>query len=151
MRITRDGIWHYRGSPINRPSMVKLFASVLKRDETGDFWLETPVEKCRIRVDDAPFVAVDISVSGSGRNQKISFRTNLDEIVTAGTEHPIRLEHDSATDNPSPYVMVRDGLEALISRSVYYDLVELAVEENRNGRTVLCVWSDGALFELGFV
>lgn len=131
--------------------MVKLFASVLKRDEAGDFWLETPMEKCRIQVDDAPFVAVDMAASGSGRNQKISFRTNLDENVTAGPDHPIRLEHDSATDNPSPYVLVRDGLEGLISRAVYYDLVELAVEIKRDGQTLLCVWSDGASFELGFV
>ena len=95
--------------------MVKLFASVLKRDEAGDFWLETPSEKCRIQVDDAPFMAVDILASGSGRDQRISFRTNLDENVTAGPEHPIRILHDPATGNPSPYVLVRDGLEALIS------------------------------------
>ena len=131
--------------------MVKLFASVLKRDEAGDFWLETPVEKCRIQVDDAPFVAIDILASGSGRDQNISFRTNLDENVTAGPEHPIRIRHDSGTGNPSPYVLVRDSLEALISRAVYYDLVELAVEENRDGQTYLCVWSGGASFELGTV
>jgi hypothetical protein len=151
MRITRDGTWHYRGSPINRPPMVKLFASVLKRDETGDFWLETPVEQCRIQVDDAPFLAIDISASGSGRDQKVSFRTNLDENVTAGPDHPIRILHDSMTGNPSPYVLVRDGLEALISRAVYYDLVDLAVEETRDGQTHLCVWSGGASFELGVV
>ena len=131
--------------------MVKLFASVLKRDEAGDFWLETPSEKCRIQVDDAPFMAVDILASGSGRDQRISFRTNLDENVMAGPENPIRILHDLATGNPSPYVLVRDGLEALISRAVYYDLVELAIEENRDGQTLLCVWSGGALFELGVV
>ena len=131
--------------------MVKLFASVLKRDETGDFWLETPVEQCRIQVDDAPFLAIDISASGSGRDQKVSFRTNLDENVTAGPDHPIRILHDSMTGNPSPYVLVRDGLEALISRAVYYDLVDLAVEETRDGQTHLCVWSGGASFELGVV
>ena len=151
MRITRDGIWHYRGSPINRPAMVKLFASVLKRDEAGDFWLETPIEKCRIQVDDAPFTAIDILASGSGQHQSISFRTNLDENVTAGPDHPIRILHDSATSNPSPYVLVRDGLEALISRAVYYDLVERAVEINCDRHTRLCVWSDGASFELGIV
>lgn len=151
MRITRDGVWHYRGSPINRLPMVKLFASVLKRDEAGDFWLETPVEKCRIQVDDAPFLAVDMSASGSGRDQTIIFRTNLDENVTVGPEHPIRIVHDSQTGNPFPYVLVRGGLEALISRAVYYDLVELAVEEDRDGQTHLFVWSGGVPFELGVV
>ena len=131
--------------------MVKLFASVLKRDEVGDFWLETPIEKCRIQVDDAPFMAVDILASGTGRDQSISFRTNLDENVIAGPANPIRVIHDSGTGNPLPYVLVRDGLDALISRAVYYDLVELAVEENRDGRTLLCVWSGGAQFELGVV
>ena len=131
--------------------MVKLFASVLKRDDTGDFWLETAIEKCRIQVDDAPFMAVEILASGSGRDQRISFRTNLDENVTAGPEHPIRIIHDSGTGNPLPYVLVRDGLEALISRAVYYDLVDLAVEDNRDGETLLCVWSGGARFELGVV
>lgn len=151
MCITRDGVWHYRGSPIKRPAMVNLFASVLIRDDAGDFWLETPLEKCRIQVVDAPFVAIDMSVSGSGREQKISFRTNLDEIVIAGPEHPIRIQHDLVSGNPSPYVLVRDGLEALISRAVYYDLVEQGVENVRDGINVLSVWSDGALFDLGVV
>jgi hypothetical protein len=151
MRITRDGIWHYRGTPINRMKMVKLFSSVLKRDETGDFWLETPVEKCRIQVDDAPFIAVDLTVSGSGRHQKISFRTNLDENVIAGRDHPIWFVHDPVTKTPSPYVFVRDGLEALISRAVFYDLMDRAVEENIEDGTRLCLWSDGELFELGVI
>ena len=151
MRITRDGVWHYNGSPINRMPMVKLFASVLKREETGDFWLETPVEKCRIQVDDAPFTAVDLSVSGFGQAQCVSFRTNLDEDLIAGPDHPIRLVHDTVTGNPSPYVLVRDRLDALITRAVYYDLVERAVEINRDRHTRLCVWSDGASFELGIV
>lgn len=131
--------------------MVKLFASVLKRDKNGDFWLETPVEKCRIKVDDAPFLAVEISSSGSGRDQNISFRTNLDEFVIAGPEHPIRVKHDVGHDNPSPYILVRDGLEALIARAVYYDLVELGVEDNRDGETILGVWSGGIFFELGSI
>ena len=151
MRITRDGVWHYNGSPINRIPMVKLFASVLKREETGDFWLETPVEKCRIQVDDAPFTAVDLTVSGLGQAQCVGFRTNLDENLIAGPDHPIRLVHDTATGNPSPYVLVRDRLEALITRAVYYDLVDLAVEDVRDGKTRLGVWSNGALFDLGTV
>ena len=151
MRITRDGVWHYQGSPINRMPMVKLFASVLKRDESGDYWLETPVEKCRIQVDDAPFVAVDLSVTGTGPIQTINFRTNLDENVIAGPQNPIRVIHDPASNNPSPYVHVRDGLEALISRPVYYDLVDLAVEDKRQDETIFCVWSDGERFDLGVI
>jgi hypothetical protein len=151
MRITRDGRWHYQGTPINRPKMVKLFSTVLKRDETGDFWLETPQEKCRIKVDDAPFVAVDLSVSGSGKNQQIEFRTNLDECVMAGPKHPIRVIHESGSENPSPYVTIRGGLDALISRSVFYDLVELAVENFTDGKTHLSVWSGGVAFDLGII
>ena len=151
MRITRDGVWHYNGSPINRLPMVKLFASVLKRDELGDFWLETPIEKCRIQVEDAPFTAVDLAVTGSGQAQCVSFCTNLDESVIAGPEHPIRLLHDEVSGNPSPYVLVRDRLEALITRAVYYDLVDLAVEDVRDRETRLGIWSGGVLFELGIV
>ena len=149
MRIARDGTWHYKGTPINRQPMVKLFASVLKRDETGDFWLETPVEKCRIQVDDAPFVAVEMESSGTGDKQLLQFRTSLDDNVTAGPDHPIRVDVDAETNEPSPYIRIRDGLDALIARSVFYDLVELGVEEPGDGETVIGVWSDGVFFALG--
>lgn len=149
MRITRDGIWHYCGSPIDRQTMVKLFASVLKRDEDGEFWLETPIEKCRIQVDDVPFIAVDMSVSGAGNGQIIKFRTNLDEIVIAGPDNPIRMSHEKFANGPTPYVLVRDCLDALISRAVYYDLVEIAVKVVAANKTVLGVWSGGEFFELG--
>ena len=149
MRIARDGTWYYLGSPIGRPAMVKLFASVLKRDENGDFWLETPVEKCRIQVEDAPFLAVEMRVRGTENKQALEFRTNIDEIVIAGPEHPIRVVTDSATGEPSPYIMVRDGLKALIARAVFYDLVELAEQRRVGDETVLGVWSAGAFFALG--
>jgi hypothetical protein len=149
MRIARDGAWYYHGSPIERRQLVKLFGSILKRDVQGDFWLETPVEKCRIQVEDAPFQAVEMSVDGGGQNQRLSFRTNVDDIVIAGPENQIRVMIDSETGEPSPYLQVREGIEALITRAVFYDLVELAVEEQDNDRTVLVVWSEGVCFTLG--
>ena len=149
MRIGRDGTWFYHGSPIGRKPLVKLFAGVLHRDDDGEYWLETPVEKCRIRVDDAPFTAVEMFVDGAGRDQRISFRTNLDEKVIADGAHPIRVAHDVETSEPSPYVWLRDGLEALIVRAVFYDLVELGEEAEIDGQIVLGVWSCGQYFPIG--
>ncbi len=146
IRISRDGTWYYRGSPIQRKPLVTLFSSVLKRDDGGQFWLETPVERGRIDVDDAPFVAVALDVSGSGESQTLIFHTNLDETVTADDDHPIRVETDGETGEPSPYVRIRDGLDALIARSVYYQLADLAVSRQDD---VLGVWSSGIFFELG--
>ena len=150
IRIARDGTWFYHGSPIGRKPLVKLFASVLRRAADGAYWLITPAEQCRIRVDDAPFTAVEMSVEGEGRNRLLTFRTNVDENVNAGPDHPIRVVTEPATGEPSPYIYVRDGLEALIVRSVFYDLVELGVEESQagGGRT-LGVWSGGMFFVLG--
>lgn len=149
MQIARDGTWFYHGSPIGRKQMVKLFSTVLRRDDAGDFWLETPIEKCRIQVEDAPFLAVEMMVEGSGTDQQLQFRTNLDEFVEAGPGFPIRVEIDSETGEPSPYIAMRDGLEALIVRSVFYDLVELGVEEQVDGEAILGVWSGGKFFTLG--
>jgi hypothetical protein len=149
LRIARDGMWFYHGSPIGRKPMVRLFASVLQRDAAGDYWLVTPVERCRIRVDDAPFTAVEMSATGSGPTQMLSFRTNVDDIVIAGPGNPIRVATDSTTAEPSPYVLVRNNLEALIVRSVFYDLVDLAEERVVAGATVLGVWSGGAFFPIG--
>jgi hypothetical protein len=149
LRIARDGTWFYHGSPIGRKPLVKLFAGVLRRDSAGDYWLVTPAERCRIRVDDAPFTAVELSVAEPGPDQVLSFRTNIDEIVMAGLDHPIRVVTDPATGEPSPYVLVRDGLEALIVRAVFYDLVDLAVEREVAGVRVLGVWSGGTFFPIG--
>lgn len=149
IRIGRDGTWYYKGSPIGRPALVKLFASVLRRDGSGDYWLVTPVERGRIEVDDAPFVAVELGIAGAGRDQALCFRTNLDERVTADRAHPIRVAHDRATGAPSPYVLVRPGFEARILRAVYYQLVELGVEEDVAGDHLFGVWSRGAFFPVG--
>jgi hypothetical protein len=148
MRIASDGTWYYRGSPINRPALVKLFASVLRRESDGLYWLVTPAERGRVVVEDAPFVAVALDIEGEGRNQRLIFRTNLDEIVAAGAAHPLRVE-TAADGTPSPYILVRPGLEARIARPVFYELADLGIEETSDGETKFGVWSDGVFFELG--
>ena len=149
MRIARDGTWYYLGSPIGRKPLVKLFASVLRRESDGDYYLRTPAEICRIKVDDAPFVAVDVDAEGDGPAQRLVFRTNLDDVVTADADHPIRVRFDPATAEPSPYVLVRDGLEALIARAVYYRLVAIGEERPAARGPELGVWSGGQFFVLG--
>lgn len=152
LRIGRDGTWYYLDSPIQRLPLVKLFSSVLRRGDDGRFWLVTPAERGIIHVDDAPFVAVDVDLDPpdglAGPGSTLSFRTNLDETVVAGPDHPIRLATDPETGEPAPYVLVRDGLEALINRATYYRLAEMAVEREA-GSTEFGVWSGGAFFPLG--
>ncbi len=148
MRIARDGTWHYRGSPIGRLPLVKLFASVLRREPDGSYWLVTPAECGRIEVDDVPFLAVELSVSGKGREQELIFRTNLDDIVTAGPDNPLRVEI-AANGEPAPYILVREGLEARLARPVFYELVELGGAEQVDGLVRFGAWSKGAFFELG--
>lgn len=149
MRIARNGAWHYLGSPINRPAMVKLFSNILRREPDGSYVLVTPVEKCRIRVDDAPFSAVEMTASGTGEDRLIAFRTNVDDIVPLDAEHPLRVATNPETGEPSPYLLVRDRLEALIARPVFYQLVDMAEERVEAGRTLLGVRSAGQFFPLG--
>jgi hypothetical protein len=151
IRIARDGTWYYHGSPIGRIGLVRLFSTVLRRDAAGDYWLITPAERGRIQVEDAPFVAVEVTWRGSGRDAELVFRTNLDQEVTAGPDHPIRVQHNENTGEPRPYVLVRDGLEARIERSVYYELVERGELVEDAGRTTIGVWSGGRFFPLGTV
>ncbi|MCC3306470.1 DUF1285 domain-containing protein [Sneathiella sp. HT1-7] len=151
MRIARDGTWFYLGSPIGRKPLVKLFSGVIRFDDDGRYYLVTPVEKIGIKVDDAPFVAVEMFVEGEGTERIISFRTNVDDFVIMDKDHPFRLEIDPETKEPSPYVRVRANLEALINRPVFYDLVNLAGEENINGEDRFGFWSSGQFFELGLV
>jgi uncharacterized protein len=148
IRIARDGTWFYHGTPITRKPLVKLFASVLRRDEQGEYWLQTPVEKGRIRVEDAPFVAVELTVTGEGPSQILTFRTNLDDSVIAGPQHPIRVAPEAGAGGPRPYVQVRAGLEALIARPVFYQLVELG-ESMAENPPAYGVWSGGVFFPLG--
>lgn len=153
LRIARDGTWFHEGRPIRRMELVKLFATVLKRDEAGNFWLRTPVEACPIIVEDAPFTAVELSVEGQGERQVLRFRSNLDLWVEAGPEHPLRVETDTESGAPRPYIQIQPGpaggLEALVLRTVFYQLVEVAVPGRGPQEGLLGVWSRGVFFALG--
>lgn len=144
MRIAADGTWFHAGSPIGRPSLVKLFSTVLRREPDGRHVLVTPAEKLDIDVEDAPFLAVELTSEGQGRERRLGFRLNIDDYVIAGGENRLRVE--VAPDGaPRPYLHVRRGLEALVTRSVFYELVELALGE---GGEPLGLWSEGVFFPL---
>ena len=149
LSIARDGTWFYRGSPIGRIALVKLFASVLRRDAQGKYWLVTPVEKGTIEVADVPFVAVEADITGSGRGQTVTFRTNLDDIVTLGPEHPLRVDENAVSGEPRPYVLVRDNLEARLARPVFYALVERGEVRPTPAGAEFGIWSAGHFFRLG--
>jgi hypothetical protein len=143
MRIARDGTWFYLGTPIGRPELVRLFSTILRRDG-DDYFLVTPVEKVGITVDDAPFVAVDFEVQGTGPDQVLTFETNVGDFVQAGPDHPIRVVRDPETGEPSPYVLVRANLEALIDRKSFYRLVDIG--SHHEGWFGL--WSGGVFFKI---
>ncbi len=160
MRIARDGTWYHQGSPIGRPAMVRLFSTILRREADGGFVLVTPVEKLSIEVEDAPFVAVELKTEGAGAERNLAFRLNTGDVAIAGADHPLRFAGDShfsarpdqadtrlrKSDCPHPYLAVRAGLDALVARSVYYELAEIALAE---GAEPPGVWSQGAFFALG--
>lgn len=146
MEIKRDGTWFYEGTPIGRKPLVRLFSTILKL-ENGKYFLVTPVEKVGIRVEDAPFVAVDIEAAGSGAEQFISFATNVGDTVIAGQDHAIRVERDEKGE-PSPYVHIRAGLEALIDRKSFYRLVDMGEAHEVDGIKMFGVWSDGTFFPI---
>lgn len=145
IRIARSGRWYYLGSPIGRMPLVKLFASVIRKDG-DDYFLVTPVEKIGITVEDAPFVAVDFEVSGEDATQTLTFVTNVDDEAVAGPDHPIRVHRDPETGEPSPYIHIRRNLEALIDRKSYYRLVEVGAVEDVDGVEMFGVWSAGRFF-----
>ncbi|MEM9844332.1 MAG: DUF1285 domain-containing protein [Pseudomonadota bacterium] len=143
MRIARDGTWFYLGTPIGRPELVRLFSTILKRE--GDkYYLVTPVEKVGITVDDAPFVAVDFETAGAGDGQMLLFETNVGDKVMAGPDHPIRVDRDPETGEPSPYIRVRTNLDALIDRKSFYRLADIGV--HKDGWFGL--WSEGVFFRM---
>jgi hypothetical protein len=130
MRIAADGTWFYRGSPIGREAMVRLFASILRREPGGGHVLVTPVEKVGIIVEDAPFLAVEMASEGAGQDRRLTFRTNVGDIVAAGPDHPLRFETESETGGLKPYLRVRGGLDALLTRALVHELVALADESD---------------------
>jgi len=148
MRIAADGTWFYHGTPIGRPALVKLFASILKR-EGEQYFLVTPVEKCGIVVDDAPFTAVELQVRDRGaRRRQLCFRTNVDEWVACGTGHPLRFEPETATGGLKPYLHVRRNLWAKVIRTVFYDLVDLGEAREIAGTLMFGVGSAGQFYAM---
>ncbi len=143
MRIARDGTWFYLGTPIGRPELVKLFAGIIRKDG-NDYFLVTPAEKVGITVDDAPFVAVDVDRVGDD----LTFVTNVGDRVTAGSDHPIRVQRDPETGEPAPYVLVRANLEALIDRKSFYRLVDLGAVAAHDGADWFGVKSGGQFFPI---
>ncbi len=141
MQIKRDGTWFYEGTPIGRKGLVKLFASILIRED-DKYFLVTPVEKVGITVEDAPFIAIDFEAKGEGRDQVLTFQTNLEDVAVAGPDLPLRFVRDDDSGEPSPYVRVRRNLEALIDRKSFYRLVDLGVHHDG----WFGVWSGGAFF-----
>jgi hypothetical protein len=147
MRIAADGTWFYLKTPIGRPALVKLFASVLKRE--GDkYFLVTPVEKCGIQVEDAPFLAVELKVEQTADGQGLNFRTNVDDWVECGPRHGLRFEPQAATGGLKPYLHVRRDLWAKVSRVLFFDLVELGEEREVDGRSMFGVSSRGLFFAM---
>jgi len=149
MRIASDGTWFYMGTPIGRQKMVKLFASVLRKDEDGKTYLVTPVEKIGITVEDAPFLATSVEFANSDFGPSLCFTTNVGDVVIADTDHPIRVKVDKKTGEPRPYLLVRGRLEALIARSVYYELIEHGDIEDDNGVSRCSITSNLVEFSLG--
>jgi hypothetical protein len=148
--IKRDGSWHYMGSPIGRQKLVKLFSTILRKD--GDeYFLVTPAEKVRIQVEDAPFVAVAVDIKQKGQIQELEFTDNVGNVFVAGEEHPIWVNTDPETQEPSPYIRVRKNLDALIHRNVFYQLVEIAEQKNLDDKTYLVIHSQGKEFVLGAI
>jgi hypothetical protein len=147
MRIATDGTWFYLKTPIGRPALVKLFASVLKR-EGDSYFLVTPVEKCGIRVDDAPFLAVELNVERGETGQVLNFRTNVDDWVTCGPQHKLRFEPEPGTGGLKPYLHVRRDLWAKVTRALFFDLVELGEEREVDGTMMFGVASTGAFFAM---
>ena len=149
MLIKADGSWWHEGSRITRRGLIDLFASILRKDEDGETYLVTPVEKIKIEVERGHFVAVRVDVEGEGEAQRVFFTTNLDEVIEAGEQNPIRVETDSVTLEPAPFVTVRGRLEASLNRPVFYELVEKAVERDTPEGKQLGIWAGRQFFPLG--
>jgi uncharacterized protein len=146
MEIRRDGSWWHEGMRIGRERLIRLFSTILRKDDDGETYLVTPGEKIRIKVEAAPFLAIRLEAEGEGREARIAFETNMGDMVVAGPDHPIRVE-TGADGEPEPFIHVRGRLEALITRAAFYDLAALAVT-GQDGRT-MGVWSGGVFFALG--
>lgn len=150
LTIKRDGSWHYMGSPITRQKLVKLFASVLKRETDGSYYLVTPVEKIGIKVEDLPFIAIAMELKGEGNEQIISFETNMQDSVIASKEHELCFSETDTCEKEEikPFIHIRAGLKARLTRSLYYQLAELAIPHQIGDQDYLGVWSAGEFFAM---
>ena len=151
LRIARNGVWRHNGTPIQREALVRLFASVLRCDEDGRHYLVTPVEKWRIQVDDAPFLAVRLDASGSSPDQRLIFTTNVGDVIIAGPDHPLFVEYRTPGGEPAPYLLVRGRLRALLTRPVFVELIGLGEERPSAEGREYGVWSLGQFFSLGWL
>lgn len=148
IEIKRDGTWFYLGTPIGRPALVQLFSSVLRKDEDGQTYLVTPVEKISIRVEDAPFVAVEVNASQRDGVQVLTFRTNVGDVIEAGADNQLRFIEEAGTGGLKPYLLVRGRLEALVNRAVTYELVALGEEVDVEGKRMFAISSNGVIFPI---
>lgn len=149
MEIRADGSWWHEGTRIGREKLVKLFATILRKDEDGETYLVTPYEKVIVRVEDAPFLAIRVDRAGeAGPDQTLAFTTNLGDVTLAGPGTALRVEIDGETGEPAPYVLVRGRLEAKLTRATFYELVDMA-EPSAADDKLLGVWSQGVFFEIG--
>ena len=148
MKIMRNGKWFYMGTEIKRPAMVKLFSGILRLDSDNFYYLVTPVEKVRISVEDAPFIATSLISENKDNINHLYFITNVNEKILLTKNNPLEIKIDNKTEEPSPYIFVRKNLKALISRSVFYELIELASKKNIDGKDCLVIDSAGEVFKL---
>ncbi|MDL0429556.1 DUF1285 domain-containing protein [Marinobacter sp. TBZ242] len=146
--VARDGQWLYQGTPIAREAIVRLFSTILRREDDGHYYLLTPVEKWRISVEDAPLIAHSLQASGEGREQVLSVTTNTGETIEIGEEHPLHVGTYEGTDEPRPVVKLRHGTEARLVTAAYYDLADLATEGQADGETAIGVWSNGNFYKI---
>ena len=149
MKIDREGRWYFMNSPIGRERMVKLFSKVLRFDEDGEYYLVTPVEKIRIVVDERPFVIVDYHITKKNKKQVITFETNTGDMFLLDKKHPINVEVNKKTGEPKPYVLVRSNLEGLISRNIYYKLIEISEHKKTSEGEVFILKSSNQSFKIG--
>jgi hypothetical protein len=149
LRISRDGQWIFKGEPLAREAIVRLFSTILRREEDGHYYLVTPVEKWRIQVEDTPLLAHSLQVTGEGDQQVLSLTTNVGESLEIGPDHPLEVGTYPGSDEPRPVVKVRHGVEARLVTAAYYDLAEHVVERNENGHPELGVFSQGIFYKIG--
>jgi hypothetical protein len=149
LRIRRDGQWIFKGEPLDREAIVRLFSTILRREEDGHYYLVTPVEKWRIQVEDTPLLAHSLQVTGEGGQQVLSLTTNVGESLEVGQDHPLEVGTYPGSDEPRPVVKVRHGVEARLVTAAYYELAEHVVERNENGHPTLGVFSQGIFYKIG--